>query len=67
MKESENKKELTDRAANINNKWMTVLSALTAELSYIKISASIQHYRSDIKQLRHYLMINQLQNITTTL
>jgi len=58
MKESENEKEFTDRAANINNKWIIALSVLTVELSYIKISASIQHYRSDARQLKHYLMIN---------
>jgi len=41
MRRSESEEELTDKAININNKWMTALSALTAELSYIKISANI--------------------------
>jgi len=49
MREPENEEELTDKAININNKWMTVFSVLTAELSYIKISASVQHHRSDVK------------------
>ncbi len=41
MKEPENEEELTDRAVNINNKWITALSVLTVELSHIKISVSI--------------------------
>jgi len=41
MKESKNEEEFTDRAANINNEWITALFVLTAELSYMKISASI--------------------------
>ncbi len=49
MKRSENEEELTDKAININNKWMTALSVLTIELSYIKISASVQHHRFDAK------------------
>jgi len=58
MKRSEDEEEFTDKAANINNKWMTALFILTVELSYIKISVSMQHHRSDAKQLRHYSMIN---------
>ncbi len=58
MKKPENEEELTDRAANTNNEWMTALFVLIAELSYMKISASIQHHRSDVRQLRHYLMTN---------
>ncbi len=37
---------------------MTVLSVFTIELNYIKISANIQHHKSDAKQLKHYLTIN---------
>ncbi len=58
MKRSKNEEEFIDKAVNINNKWMTALSVLTVKLSYIKISASMQHHKSDVKQLRHYLMIN---------
>ncbi len=58
MKESENEKEFTDKAVNTNNKWMTALSAFTVKLSHIKILINVQHYRSDARQLRHYLMIN---------
>jgi len=58
MKESENKEELTDKAVNINNKWITAFSVLTVELNYIKISVNVQHHRSDAKQLKYYSMIN---------
>jgi len=58
MKKSKNEEELTDRAANINNKWITALSVLTVELNHIKISVNIQHHKSDARQLRHYLIIN---------
>ncbi len=58
MKRSESEEEFTDKAVNINNKWMTALSVLTVKLSYIKILISVQHHRSDAKQLRHYLIIN---------
>ncbi len=67
MKRPESEEELTDKAANINNKWMTALSALTVELSHIKILVSMQHYRFNARQLRHYLTTNQLQNTTMTL
>ncbi len=67
MKESESEEEFINEAINTNNKWMTALSVLTAELSHIKISVNIQHHRSDVKQLRHYLIINQLQNTIMTL
>ena len=58
MRKSENEEEFTDKAANTNNEWMTALSVLIIELSHIKISVSVQHYRSDARQLRHYLMTN---------
>ena len=58
MKEFKSEEELIDKAVNINNKWMTVLSALTTELSHIKISVNVQHHRFDVRQLKHYLMIN---------
>ncbi len=58
MKRSESEEEFTDKAVNINNKWMTALSVLTVKLSHIKILISVQHHRSDAKQLRHYLIIN---------
>ena len=58
MKKPENEEEFIDRAANTNNEWITALSALIAELSHIKISVSVQHHRSDARQLRHYLMTN---------
>ncbi len=37
---------------------MTALSVLIVELNYIKISVSMQHHRFDIRQLKHYLIIN---------
>jgi len=49
MKESENEEESADKAININNKWIIALFTLTVELSHIKISVNIQHYRSDVK------------------
>ncbi len=58
MKKSKSEEEFTDKAANINNKWMTALSVFTAELSHIKILISVQHHKSNAKQLRHYSMIN---------
>jgi len=58
IKKSENEEEFTDRTVNINNKWMTALSVLIVEFSYIKISANVQHHKSDARQLRHYLTIN---------
>ncbi len=58
IRRSENEEEFTDKAVNINNKWITALSVLTVELSYIKISVNMQHHRSDARQLRHYLIIN---------
>ena len=58
MRRSENEEELTDKAVNINNKWIITLSILTVELSYIKISVNVQHHRSDAKQLKYYSMIN---------
>ncbi len=58
MRKSENEEEFTDKAANTNNEWMTAFSVFTVELSHIKISVSVQHHRSDVRQLRHYLMIN---------
>jgi len=67
MRRSKNEEELIDKVININNKLITALSVLTAELSHIKILVNIQHHRSDVKQLRHYLIINQLQNTIMTL
>ncbi len=67
MKRSENEEEFTDKAVNINNKWITALSILIVKLNHIKISASVQHHRSDTKQLRHYSTINQLQDTIITL
>ncbi len=58
MRRSENEEKFINKAVNTNNKWMTALSALIVELSYIKISVNVQHHRSDAKQLRHYSMIN---------
>ena len=58
MKEFKNEEKFIDKVANINNKWITALSILTAELNHIKISVNIQHHKSDAKQLKHYLIIN---------
>ena len=58
MKRSENEEKLTDKAVNINNEWMTALSVLTVELSYVKILANMQYYKFNVKQLRHYLITN---------
>ncbi len=58
MRKSEDEEEFIDRAININNEWITALSVLTVKFNYIKISASMQHHRSNVKQLRHYLIIN---------
>ena len=41
MKKSKNEEELTDKAVNINNKWITALSVFIVELSHIKISVNI--------------------------
>ncbi len=41
MKRSKNEEELTDKAVNINNKWITALSVFIVELSHIKISVNI--------------------------
>ncbi len=49
MRRSENEEELTDKAININNEWITALSVLTIEFSHIKISVNVQHHRSDVK------------------
>jgi len=49
IERSESEEELTDKAVNINNKWITALSVFTVELNHIKISVSIQHHRSDTK------------------
>ncbi len=49
MKRFKSEEEFIDEAVNTNNKWMTALSALTVELSHIKISVSIQHHRSDVR------------------
>ncbi len=37
---------------------MTALSVFTVELSYIKISVNVQHYKFNVKQLKYYLTIN---------
>ncbi len=57
MKRSKNEEEFTDKAINTNNEWITAFSVLIVELSYIKISVSMQHHRFDVRQLRHYLII----------
>ena len=49
MRKSENEEELIDKAININNKWMTAFSVLTAEFSHIKISTSMQYHRFNAK------------------
>ena len=49
IRESENEEELIDKVININNKWIIALFTFTVELSYIKISVNVQHYRSDVK------------------
>ncbi len=41
MRKPENEEELISRAININNEWITALSAFTVELNYIKISVSM--------------------------
>ena len=58
IRRSESEEEFINRAVNINNKWIIALSVFTAELSYIKISVSMQHHKSDVKQLKYYLIIN---------
>jgi len=58
MRRSENEEELINKVINTNNKWIIALSVLTAELSHIKILASMQHHKLNVKQLKHYLMIN---------
>ncbi len=58
IRESKSEEELIDKAVNTNNKWMTALFTLTVELSHIKVSASMQHHRFNVKQLKHYSIIN---------